>query len=103
MSRKKAILLGACALCLAIVPAALAVAAIQAAPDASASGFAIPWWTVDGGGGVSEGGDYSLSSTLGQPDAGSMSGGGYTLAGGFWSEEVSPPAAIKLSLPLVSR
>jgi hypothetical protein len=28
---------------------------------------------------------YSLSGTIGQPDAGQMSGGNYTLTGGFWS------------------
>jgi len=43
------------------------------------------WWTVDGGGDTfSQGGSYSLGGTLGQPDAGLMSGGDYALAGGFW-------------------
>ena len=44
------------------------------------------WSTIDGGGGVSSGGDYTLSGTIGQPDAGTMSGGAYLLAGGFWSD-----------------
>ncbi len=83
MSRKKAILLGACALILAIVPAALAVVAIQAAPDAN--DFAVPWWTVDGGGKTSQGGPYTLSGSAGQPDAGGASGGSYALHSGFWS------------------
>jgi hypothetical protein len=47
--------------------------------------FAIPWWTLDGGGGTSTGGVYSVSGTIGQPDAGRMSGGSFTLEGGFWS------------------
>ena len=85
MSRKKAILLGACALILAIVPAALAVVAIQAAPGTSASDFAVPWWTVDDGGKTSQGGPYTLSGSAGQPDAGGASGGSYTLHSGFWS------------------
>ncbi len=46
--------------------------------------FAIDWSTVDGGGGRSTGGVYSVSGTIGQPDAGTMSGGSYTLSGGFW-------------------
>jgi len=46
--------------------------------------YEINWWTVDGGGGVSQGGDYVLSGTAGQPDAGVLSGGDYTLNGGFW-------------------
>ncbi len=38
------------------------------------------------GGGTSTGGVYSLSATIGQHDAGvAMSGGDYSLTGGFWS------------------
>jgi hypothetical protein len=34
----------------------------------------------------STGGVYSVSGTVGQPDAsGAMSGGGYSLTGGFWA------------------
>ena len=46
--------------------------------------YALDWWTVDGGGGTSTGGVYAVSGTLGQPDAGLMSGGNFTLVGGFW-------------------
>ncbi len=46
--------------------------------------FAIDWSTADGGGGTSTGGVYTVSGTVGQPDAGTMAGGNYTLAGGFW-------------------
>jgi hypothetical protein len=50
--------------------------------------FAIPWHTIDGGGGMnSSGGSFTLSGTIGQPDASQtvMSGGGFTLTGGFWA------------------
>lgn len=47
--------------------------------------FAIDWFTLDGGGGQSSGGAYTLAGTIGQPDAGASSGGAYTLHGGFWS------------------
>ena len=62
--------------------------------------YDLTWSTVDGGGGVSTGGDYTLRGIIGQPDAGAMSGGDYTLAGGFW-----PDAAIQYDvyLPLVLR
>ena len=41
--------------------------------------------TIDGGGSqVSTGGDYVLSVTIGQPDAGEMSGGEFELNCGFW-------------------
>jgi hypothetical protein len=62
-----------------------ASAAGVAAPGAARAQYAIPWWTVDGGGGNSAGGTLGLSGTIGQPDAGLMSGGSLTLSGGFWA------------------
>ena len=53
--------------------------------DAHAQSVSIPWHTIDGGGGTSTGGEYGVSGTIGQPDAGVMSGGSFTLAGGFWA------------------
>jgi len=55
-----------------------------AASDARGQPYAIDWYTIDGGGGVSAGGSYTLSGTVGQPDAGTLSGDSYTLQGGFW-------------------
>ena len=53
---------------------------------AHAQQFSIDWYKVAGGGGTSTGGVYSVSGTIGQPDAsGAMSGGNYSLTGGFWS------------------
>ena len=49
------------------------------------SQYSIDWFTIDGGGGTSTGGVYAVSGTLGQPDAGQLRGGNYTLEGGFWS------------------
>jgi len=49
------------------------------------NGYDLSWSTIDGGGYTfSTGGGYSLGGTIGQPDAGTMSDGGYTLGGGFW-------------------
>jgi len=48
------------------------------------SGFDIDWWTVDGGGGASEGRGYSLSGTIGQPDGVVSMGGAFALSSGFW-------------------
>jgi hypothetical protein len=48
--------------------------------------YTIDWYTIDGGGGTSTGGVYAVSGTIGQPDAsGAMTGGNYSLTGGFWS------------------
>lgn len=58
----------------------------------------VEWRTVDGGGGLSAGGGYQISGTVGQPDAGVLVGGGYQVNGGFWlpaAEE--PPTAIVLA------
>ena len=63
---------------------ALIVAALLLAPAALAQSFDLSWYTVDGGGGTSTGGGFELSGTIGQPDAGAMSGGDFTLEGGFW-------------------
>lgn len=47
--------------------------------------YTISWYTVDGGGGTSTGGQYSLTGTIGQPDAGFSSVGNYGLFSGFWN------------------
>jgi len=46
--------------------------------------YSIEWYTIDGGGGTSSGGNYVLTGTIGQPDAGYHGGGQYELLGGFW-------------------
>ena len=46
----------------------------------------IDWYKISGGGGTSTGEVYSVSGTIGQPDAiGAMTGGDYSFTGGFWS------------------
>ena len=62
-------------------------------------GYDLSWNTVDGGGAMfSTGGSYSLGGAIGQPDAGTLSGGGYTLVGGFWG---GAAVQYKVFLPLV--
>jgi hypothetical protein len=52
---------------------------------ASGQSYSISWYKVAGGG-TSSGGNYQVSGTIGQPDAGTaMSGGNYSVTGGFWS------------------
>jgi len=57
-----------------------------------AQSYSIDWHTIDSGGGTSTGGVYSMSGTIGQPDAGAMSGGNYSLSGGFWGAIQTPPS-----------
>lgn len=47
--------------------------------------FSINAYKIPGGGGTSTGGLYTVSGTIGQLDTGKLSGGNYTLDGGFWS------------------
>lgn len=78
--------------------ALLLLAGGAAAYAQTGGGFDLTWSTIDGGGDTSPGGGYMLSGTIGQPDAGAMSGGDYTLIGGFWS---GAPAGAGLYLPLI--
>jgi hypothetical protein len=51
-----------------------------------AQSYSVDWFTIDGGGGTSTGGVYSVSGTIGQPDAGGpMTNGQYAVTGGFWA------------------
>lgn len=48
-------------------------------------GFDVDWNTVDCGGAMhTAGGSFELAGTIGQPDAGAMTGGAFELFGGFW-------------------
>jgi len=78
----------------------LAGALVLSARAAFAQNYSIDWHTVDGGGGVSTGGVYTVSGTIGQPDAGTMSGGPFTLTGGFWGiiAAVQTPGAPLLTI-----
>src|SRR5207247_6027193 len=46
--------------------------------------FAVDWFKISGGGGVSTGAVFGISGTIGQPDAGMMTGGEFGVVGGFW-------------------
>ena len=63
----------------------LLIIATSLTVGAQANGYHIAWWTLDNGGGVSAADHYSLTGTVGQPDASApMQGGAYRLTGGYW-------------------
>ncbi len=66
----------------------------------SAQNYSIDWHTIDGGGGTSTGGVYAVTGTIGQPDAGRMAGGNFSIEGGFWGilSAVQLPGAPLLSI-----
>jgi hypothetical protein len=52
----------------------------------NAQTYSIDSYKIAGGGGTSRGGPYQLTGTIGQPDAfGALTGGTYSITGGFWS------------------
>jgi len=67
-----------------------------------AQSYSLDWSTIAGGGGTSTGGVYAVSGTIGQPVAGKMSGGNFTVDGGFWGlvAAVPTPGAPLLSITL---
>jgi hypothetical protein len=80
-----AILVGVLLLAGTAAPPALAQE--SKTPSAPNDAYSIPWYTIDGGGGTSTGGLFALQGTAGQPEAGTMTGGPYTLTGGFWTSQ----------------
>ena len=67
--------------------------------------YSIDWFTIAGGG-TSTNGQYSVSGAIGQPDANqqAMTGGNYSLTGGFWSliSVVQTPGAPLLNITLTA-
>jgi hypothetical protein len=48
--------------------------------------YSIDWFTIDGGGGTSSNGQYTVTGTIGQSDAsGPLTNGQYSVTGGFWA------------------
>lgn len=47
--------------------------------------YDMAWWSVDGGGGSSNGGVFALTGGVGQPDTGVAGGCGTAIEGGLWS------------------
>jgi hypothetical protein len=80
------------------IPLVLALLLLTGAVLAD-GGYDLSWWTTDGGAMWSEGGGFTLGGTIGQPDAGVLTGGSYSLSGGFWG-----PGGVYLSfLPVIMR
>ncbi len=67
-----------------------------------AQNYTIDWSTISGGGGTSTAGVYTVTGTIGQPNTGTLSGGSYSLTGGFCSmvAAVQTPGAPVLSIKL---
>ena len=79
------------------------VAAPPSAHAQTGGPYDMTWSCIAGGGGAfstAPGSGYDFGGTIGQPDAGTLTGGGYTVQGGFWG---GLAASSSLYLPLVQR
>ena len=76
---------------------------LAAALSLQAQSYSIDWYKVAGGGGTSTGSVYTVSGTIGQHDAGGpMTGGNYTMTGGFWAlNAVQTPGAPLLTITAI--
>ena len=86
-----------------ILLALIALLLLGAASLSLANGldYRLTRWTVDGGGVTNRTvGEYTLSGTIGQPDAGALAHGDRVLGGGFWGGGVGQ---YQVYLPLVLR
>jgi hypothetical protein len=74
---------------------------VLAGVEAGGESYSVDWSVIAGGGGASSNGQYAVTGTIGQPEAGlTMAGGPYSLTGGFWSliSVVQTPGAPVLSI-----
>ncbi len=68
----------------------IGIAALAGAASTAPAQLAHGGGTVDGGRGTSTGGTITQRGTIGQPDAGLLGGGAFSLSGGFWSRGATP-------------
>lgn len=66
-------------------------------------GCVLHWSLFDGGGGTAAGGDFSVASSVGRPEAGASHGGDFAVAGAFGviqavTELPPPPVAVTLQV-----
>jgi len=69
-----------------LIPMLAGVALALSVNSLCAQSYSIDWYKISGGGGTSSNGQFTVSGTIGQHDAGGpMTGGNFSLTGGFWS------------------
>ena len=82
--------------------AVVSALAFSTLPAGAQSGgpYDLTWSTIDGGGATfSGGGAYAAGGTVGQHDAGRLSGPPYVLAGGFWGRGVAGASPTPTPIP----
>jgi hypothetical protein len=74
------------------------------AVTAAAQTYSLTRQTLGGGGGLSAGGTYLVNGTIGEPAAGTVGAGNYTVRGGFWAliGTVQTPGAPLIRIKMTS-
>ena len=88
--------------CLVTLVLALICAGLASAQ--TGGNYDLTWGTVTGGGAIDSANaasGFTLSDTIGQADAGTATGGGYTLTSGFWSIIASAATTHHVFLPVM--
>jgi len=70
-----------------VLRATVGMLVVCVGPASAVASYEVDWYTIDAGSATtSTGGGYTLTGTIGQPDAdvAPMTGGEFELAGGFW-------------------
>jgi hypothetical protein len=93
---------------LVVILGALVGLLVVALPALAQTGddYELSWWTVAGGGGISESDDqeYMLTGTIGQPATEALSEGEFSLVGGFLANEsAAAGAGGGVYLPIIIR
>ena len=71
------------------------MALVGASVLAQPGGYELAWGRASGGGTTfSSGGAYTMGGTAGQAEAGTLSGGSFSLIGGFWGIAGGPGGGI---------
>jgi hypothetical protein len=99
MSRKTILIL------LAFIGLLVALLLSNAVTSAQSGGVYDLTWNSIGGGGISSaaGGAYTISGKIGQPNAGSATGGVYGMNGGFWLNYLDQQFYLERYLPFIRR
>lgn len=71
-------------------------------PGRAAAQLAIDWFSAGFGAGTSSGGNFTLSATAGEASSGALSGGQFTINGGFWAITSQASAAPRIGIALTA-
>ena len=91
------------ALFIVTIAAALIILAHYGMVIAQEEPYTMPWSGFSAGGGAISNGGYSITSTFGQPVAGKVSDGAWTLTSGFLGFIEPPLMPNKLFFPLITK